>query len=185
MAGERSKIYHIPDNFASGPRIWQGMVSLRNFVEGIIMAIAGVAVVLLLPLGISNKIGTCIVVGLPLVLLGVAGINGDPVSQFLLNVYRWATNRRIMLYNINTRSYSMPILEMMLTMERPVDTITDLWASIKTRLGLDKAKEEDILIEGRDFVFDKELEDVYAESKRVPTYVHDANSDNSMINFDD
>jgi hypothetical protein len=184
---ERAKIYIIPDNFASGPKIWQGMVSVRNLAEGIVMGLLAAAIVLALPISVSSKITACIIAAGPFVILGAVGINGDPVSVFLLNVYRWLTSRRIMLYNINTKCYSMPILEMMLTLDRPIDAITAFINDIRNRLGLNTVKEEEILIEGRDFVFDRELEDVFAESKRTPTYINNtADTDaDSMVEFDD
>lgn len=170
-----AKTYHIPDNFAEGTKILQGMFELRNFLEGCVMAAAVAIIITILPVSWSAKMTLYLVLCIPAMMLGIFGINGDPVSRFVVSLRKWMNGRRTLLYNAHTNSYNMPIGDMLLTTERPVDSVRKTIGNIKQRFSSKNDQENDI-IEGIDFEFGEESENSYASRKRVPAYLETTKS---------
>ena len=80
--------FFIPDNFISKGTLFGGMVKTRNFVEGVVLAIAIGYPIFLLPIAIKIK---CLLMVIPLglLILGIVGVNGGPLSQFLLDFFKF------------------------------------------------------------------------------------------------
>ena len=88
--------YLIPPNFLTTGRVFGGMIRMRNAVEaGILVALTTIPI-FKLPLSLSVRIALWCLLPLPLGILGVIGIDGDSISEFLLNWLRWLTNRRVL-----------------------------------------------------------------------------------------
>lgn len=169
-----AKTYHIPDNFAEGTKILQGMFELRNFLEGCVMAAAVAIIITILPVSWSAKMTLYLVLCIPTMMLGIFGINGDPVSRFVVSLRKWMNGRRTLLYNAHTNSYNMPIGDMLLTMERPVDSMRRTFGNIKQKFS--SSVQENDIIEGIDFEFGDEVENSYANQKRVHAYLNTTRS---------
>lgn len=165
-----AKTYHIPDNFADGTKVFQGMFELRNFMEGCVMAAAVAIIITVLPVKWNTKMTLYLIFCIPAMMLGIFGINGDPVSKFVVSLRKWMKGRRTLLYNAHTNSYNMPIGDMLLTTERPVDSMRKTFGNIKQKFDLSNNQEDDI-VEGLDFEFGEEAETAYANRKRIPAYL--------------
>ena len=93
---EEYQTYLIPPNFLTTGRVFGGMIRMRNAVEaGVLTALASIPV-LKLPLSLSARIAVWCLGPLPLGILGIIGIGGDSITEFLLNWLRWFTNRRVL-----------------------------------------------------------------------------------------
>lgn len=99
----KRKTYIIPDNFISESRIFQGRFRIRYLIEGVILA-----VLVMLPFFFSNmnyrpKIFCMIVFGMPLLIVGIIGINGDPISVAIKTYISWKRQYHVMIFDPNPR----------------------------------------------------------------------------------
>ena len=88
--------YIIPPNFLTTGRIFGGMIRMRNAVEAGILVVLTTVPIFKLPLSLTMRIAIWCLLPLPLGILGVIGIDGDSISEFLFNWFRWLTNRRVL-----------------------------------------------------------------------------------------
>ena len=101
----RPTIYYIPENFLGESRILNGQIRVRYLIDSIGLS-AILALIIGLPLLLfvfreatfNVKITVLVISVAPGFLAGQFGYNGDPVSVFLTNVYRWRKKRQIRLY---------------------------------------------------------------------------------------
>jgi conjugal transfer ATP-binding protein TraC len=92
-------MYDIPHNYEDGGGVVGGRFSIRNAAEGIgSAALVVLIVVKLLPVPVVLKALLSTFLGLPLLILGVFGIGGEPVSSFLFYMFRFMTSRRRLIY---------------------------------------------------------------------------------------
>lgn len=112
---EKITTYVIPENFIEGGRVLNGMFKMRNFMEGAILG-GGVALFsLLLPIeSFSTRISVVLGLAMPFFLLGVMGINDDPLSVFLKNALTWRKGKGIMLYNHTPQPRDAQAVDMMM-----------------------------------------------------------------------
>ncbi len=159
-------IYVIPENFIEGGRILNGMFKTRNFVEAVALALAvGIPLWFIPYPSVAMKMSVLISVVLPVFIMGVIGINDSSLLEFLQQFLKWRKNKRIMIYNTNTRSRDVRPVEVVLSQELPKDKIVktiDTWRENKRHKSTGET-----FIEGRDFVFDEEVNTSYtaAENK--------------------
>lgn len=160
------KKYRIPENFIDESRIFKGTVRTRFFIEGCIMALIAAIPAFLIPVSTSNARISLVVFlcGFPLV-LGIRGINGDPISVTLKSAKSWYTTRGIMLYNNETVALRTTPLAEMETEKRMSDSIIDAIDSIKEARKAKRESEE--YIEGVTFEFaeDPTLKRLYADQR--------------------
>lgn len=106
----------IPENYSTGINILGFNFKFRNLLEGIIYGlILGGTVALIVfsyTFNSMNQLGT--VVGLIIAfggagfILGVTGINDEPVSEFVLNAIRYKTRKRMAFYNPHVKPDCIP-----------------------------------------------------------------------------
>lgn len=99
---ETRQVYPIPDNFTEGTGLFGGIVQLRNFLEGCVMALPVFILMLKITAPIKSLNIRMTVIGVFTVfpfLLGCIGINGDPVTKFLSYFFVFRKKRRVMRYN--------------------------------------------------------------------------------------
>ena len=91
---EEREIYHIPNNFFTTGRILGGAVRIRNAIEASILVLLTGLPVIQLPISLSMRIVILCLTTLPLGIFGVLGIEGESLSEFLLNWVKWLFKRR-------------------------------------------------------------------------------------------
>ena len=98
---EERDVYFIPPNFLTSGRLFGGAVRIRNAIEAAILVLATGIPIIQLPFSLTTRIILLCLIPLPLGIFGVIGIEGDALTEFLLNWIRWLKNRRI-LYRSDT-----------------------------------------------------------------------------------
>lgn len=98
----QNRIYYIPENFIDEGRINAGMISVRTryLVEAVIYGLIFVFLSFFIPVkNFNNRLTVSIFVAGPAFALGLAGINGEPVSTSISHIKYWYTHRQVMLYD--------------------------------------------------------------------------------------
>lgn len=98
----------IPENFADTGRCFSGAIRTRNLIEGVIFAapIAYVTTHMGLPMQQSITV-TVMTAGIVLALC-VVGVNGDSVTEFLINFAIFIKNKRRAKYNPRIKMEAKP-----------------------------------------------------------------------------
>jgi len=107
-----AKTYFIPYNVSDGQVSVVGqMVKRRNLIEGLC---SGAAVFFLLysllPFKFNIKLVISFIISVFIAVFGLVGVNGDPVSIFIANWFRFMKNRRITYYNPRVKNETEPAL---------------------------------------------------------------------------
>lgn len=156
--------YVCPANFVDTGYVFGGLLRTRNFIEGIVAALVGVLIVFSLPISsFTTRIAVLISVCGPLLLVGITGINDDPLSVYLMSMYKWRSNRRLMIYNKKSKVREDDIVDVMLEQRTVADNLSDRIAQMRaTRVN----EMPESLVEGLDFVFEDDSEITrYSSSK--------------------
>lgn len=149
---ERIREYNIPMNFIDESRVINGMFKTRNFIEGCFLAaLVGLPCWVGVHAPFEMKISLVVGLALPFFLVGISGINGDPLSTFLRNAVSWMRARGTMLYNYETRALAQAPIKTMMEEAGMNDRILDFVDSIKEKAA--QKRRDNPLVEGEDFVF--------------------------------
>ena len=125
-------VYIIPANYIDSGRIVNGLFKTRNFFEAVVYAL-----VMLLFLShihfpsASAKISWLIMLIGPGVLITLFGINDEPVSSFILSVFRWRRNRRVMYYDKNAELHEQRAADYILNRQLPRDKMEEMYVKWK------------------------------------------------------
>lgn len=151
-----AKIYNIPDNFIDGGKVLGGVFKTRNFIEGLIMGGILGFVGLQIPVSsLQARLSVVIFMAAPGLMLGIAGINNDPFSVFVRNVYLFSKNRKVMLFNGTARGRTDNIVDRMLAQKTPQELLAN---QLKVMKAKSAEEEEETLVEGIDFIFEEDTE---------------------------
>ena len=97
-------IRYFPENYSTGINVLGMNFKFRNFLEGVVLAlilagisIYGLSFVTFIDSG--TKIGLVFSFALVGMILGVLGINDEPISVFVLNKMRFTGHKRTAFYN--------------------------------------------------------------------------------------
>ena len=102
---EDLKQFIIPENFMGESRLFQGQLKTRNVVEGgLISGVLAIFFWNVISVPITTKISLVIFLSAPLGLLGLFGVNGDPLSTFIKIFFSWRRKRGLMLFNNEARA---------------------------------------------------------------------------------
>lgn len=93
---EERDVYFIPPNFLTSGRLFGGAVRIRNAIEAAILVLATGIPIVQLPFSLTTRIILLCLIPLPLGIFGVIGIEGDALTEFLLNWICWLKNRRVL-----------------------------------------------------------------------------------------
>lgn len=147
---EEGKTYIIPPNFVDKMSVVGGMIRLRNLVEAILVASIVVGPpILLIPMSFSAKLYVAVLAGIPLLVIGCIGINGDSLFQFLTYWSDFRRNKRVARYNPHIK--------------KP-DNIRETLMSEESELPRDKILKKIAKLTGRTFeIEDHNLDDLYAD----------------------
>ena len=150
-----ARSYLIPDNFIDGGKVLGGAFKTRNFVEAILLCGTLVLISFQIPCGsLQTRISVTIFMGAPGLILGLIGINNDPLSVFLKNVFQWYRSRKTMLYNSAVQGRSNDIVEQMMDQKSPQEIIANQIQSLQER----GETQEQRMVEGVDFYFEEDPE---------------------------
>lgn len=101
---EELDVYVIPPNFIECGKIFGGMFRLRNAIEAGILGGGSSLLIFRLPASLTAKIIIFCVTALPLAIFGLIGIEGDSLTEFIVNVFKFIRNRRV-LYRSDIDDY--------------------------------------------------------------------------------
>ena len=92
---EHHDIYTIPPNFIEGGTLFGGMFKIRNAIEaGIIAFVVGMPV-FSIDISLTARIIILCLTALPLGLFALMGVNGEPLSSYIVAFFKWLGNRRV------------------------------------------------------------------------------------------
>lgn len=147
--------YIIPTNFMETGYVLNGAVSLRNAIEAAILALLGFGICKLLPLpsGI-DAISYYIFIIAPLAMIGIYGIQGDPISVFILDFIKWRRRRKPCFYNMHGQAYTREAADMLEDTPQIRDMIANMLDSMRRKM----ATEDIDYVEGKTFRFAEDPE---------------------------
>lgn len=93
---ERVDVYTIPPNFAKEGTIFSGRIEARNAVEAAILVFLLLQVLLSLDIGVRGKIYVGVIVILPIAIFSVLGVQGERLTSFIFQFFRYLGKRRIL-----------------------------------------------------------------------------------------
>lgn len=91
---EELDIYVIPPNFIEDGKIFGGTFRLRNAIEAGILGGGSALLVFKIPVSLTVKIIILCVTALPLAIFGLIGVEGESLTEFIINIFRFLKNRR-------------------------------------------------------------------------------------------
>jgi hypothetical protein len=94
MSTEKHDVFLIPRNFLQKGTLMGGTLKIRNVIEAGILALAIGIPIVQLPLSITMRIVILCVTSLPAAMISLIGINGESLSAFIINVFRYLLSRR-------------------------------------------------------------------------------------------
>ena len=147
--------YVIPTNFMETGYVMNGAVSIRNAIEGGILALLGFFLCKILPIpsgvdGISYYILIC----LPLGMVGALGVQGDPLSVFIWDFFKWRKRRKPFFYSGHSEAYTMEAADMLMEAPQFRDYLADTIDKVRRSF----AAEEIDYVEGETFRFAEDPE---------------------------
>lgn len=148
------KTYKIPVNFRDPGKTMNGMISTRNIVDALVLALFGALIAFLLPVEGTGAISTYILLMGGFGMFGIIGVKGDPLSVYVADLLKWRNRRKPYLYNTHTGEFSMSAAELMLSEPQLRDMLADTIDSIKNSM----TKKMPEYIEGQNFEFAEDPE---------------------------
>ncbi len=92
---KETNTYYIPPNFIEGGTLFGGAFKLRNVLEAGAVAVITGAPLLGLPFSLTVRIIILCLISLPLAILALMGISGEPLSSFIISFFKYLKSRRI------------------------------------------------------------------------------------------
>lgn len=120
---EERDVYFIPPNFLTSGRLFGGAVRIRNAIEAAILVLATGIPIVQLPFSLTTRIILLCLIPLPLGIFGVIGIEGDALTEFLLNWIRWLKNRRILYRSDTEQQKPVPQKSKTVSMHQPPEQL--------------------------------------------------------------
>jgi hypothetical protein len=100
-----SNVYAIPANYTDSGKLFGGMLETRNTVEtGFLLILFGYPLLMWLSISVLTKVVIMTVTLLPIAVIGLMGIGGDSLLQFLYHMVRyWFRRRKLHMRRIGFR----------------------------------------------------------------------------------
>ena len=107
-----AKEKYIPTNHGEGQAFLGYIVKTRNLMEGILMGGIPFFVVMYWTRGqlFSTRVTIASAVALPLLFLGLNGVNGDSLTVFFKVWFRFNRKRRVLFYNPRVKFEALPLI---------------------------------------------------------------------------
>ena len=92
---EFSNVYAIPANYTDSGKLFGGMLETRNAIEtGLLLVLAGYPELMCLSAPATVKVVVMTVTLLPLGVIGIMGVGGDSLLQFITHMVMFFARRR-------------------------------------------------------------------------------------------
>lgn len=147
----------IPTNFMETGYVpgSNGMFSWRNLIEAGVLALVGYGFCRLLPLPSGTDAITyyILIIG-PLALVGLSGIQGDPLSVYLIDFLKWRKRRKPYFYSNHGEAYTQEAADALMDAPQLRDMVADMVDKMRANMS---AKEFDY-VEGETFQFAQDPE---------------------------
>lgn len=165
MSENYGREFYIPPNFKTGINILGKTFSVTSLTEGLVLALLPIVIVFyILPqagVEVSWKTGSTIVTFASVILgyIGIKGINGYSLTQFIKSILRYRKNKRICYYNPRIKTEASPyntanVAEQML----PKEKLEQFYKAAKKKYDAKQRKiaveeQKDILTDRRNMFF--------------------------------
>lgn len=140
----------IPMNFMETGYVLNGAVAIRNAVEAAVMALIGFFLCKMLPLpdGLDAITYYILIIG-PFFMLGLSGVQGDPLSVFIMDFFKWRQRRKPCFYNTHSEAYTQEAADLLMDAPQLRDMLADALDAMRKKM----ASEEIDYVEGKTFRF--------------------------------
>lgn len=91
---DRIEIYTLPPNFAEEGTLLSGRVKTRNAIEAAALLLVLTPILLTLEIPAKAKLYLAMVILVPLVILGIIGVQGESLFAFVGSFFRYLRKRR-------------------------------------------------------------------------------------------
>ena len=115
-----------------------GAVSIRNAIEAAVLALLGFFVCRMLPLpGGTDAITYYILICGPLALIGLSGVQGDPLSVFVMDFIKWRRRRKPSFYSNHSEAYTQEAADLLRDAPQMRDMLANAVDKMRTRMTSD------------------------------------------------
>lgn len=144
------KKYWIPVNVWQSGKIFNGMLEIRNCIDGGLLALIGFLFSSVISDAFSmsgtSKITLYFMLCLPLFAVGLIGAQGQSIFSFLGSFFRWARNHKPYLYNPHGKAYDKTYGEIYMAQPQFRDRIGDFVDRLKISM-----KDDTVYVEGENY----------------------------------
>ena len=144
------KKYWIPVNVWQSGKIFNGMLEIRNCIDGGLLAFVGFLFSSVISDAFSmsgtSKITLYFVLCLPLFAVGLIGAQGQSIFSFLGSFFRWARNHKPYLYNPHGKAYDKTYGEIYMAQPQFRDRIGDFVDRLKISM-----QDDTVYVEGENY----------------------------------
>ena len=144
------KKYWIPVNVWQSGKIFNGMLEIRNCIDGGLLALVGFLFSSVISDSFSmsgtSKITLYFVLCLPLFAVGLIGAQGQSIFSFLGSFFRWARNHKPYLYNPHGKAYDKTYGEIYMAQPQFRDRIGDFVDRLKISM-----QDDTVYVEGENY----------------------------------
>ena len=115
MDEERQTECIIPQNYKGITNFLSFTFKTRNLIEGFflgtILAIIAGSIVVYYDYGFSVRVITYSIIGFGIgAIIGVIGLNGESISEFIVHLFRYLRKRRVTYYNPRVKTEARPVV---------------------------------------------------------------------------
>lgn len=145
----------IPTNFMESGYLFNGAVSIRNAIEAGVLVMFGIFLCGLLPLpGGIDSITYYILICGPLGLVGLFGVQGDPLSTFVVDFFKWRRRRQPCFYSGHSEAYTQEAADLLMDVPQFRDILADSLEKIRQKMAAGDIE----YVEGETFEFAEDPE---------------------------
>ena len=159
-SSDRPQVYEIPENFISESRVGRGQVrvSLRRLMDAVwmcaILSIFGFIALntFLKNADTSSKVIGFLIILMPGAILGITGIDGDPISTYIKHYREWKKNGQKRMFNTKPRLLGTDPVKSMTSSKTLAEKFMAKREEMQKNRVEKMMKEE--MVEGKTFIFD-------------------------------
>ena len=159
--------YCIPANYLESGYLLNGRFPMRNAIEAVILFFVGLGVCNALPIPHNLEEGATyyVLIIMPMVMIGASGIQGEPLSIYLMNAYKWYKAKKPYFFNHHGKAYRVSAAQLILDEPSMRDVLADKLSQFRKAISSPRVE----YVEGENFVFaeDPELEALAEAEERL------------------
>lgn len=105
----RPNVYYIPHNFVETGTLFNGMVKIRNFFEGLFLGAIPAPIIMMIPnISFVNRIAAFVACCGALALIGFIGRDGESLTQYMYHYLVYRKHRATARYNPRAKLEAVP-----------------------------------------------------------------------------